>query len=534
MAWQNHNCGCHCRSLIVDQNFPKHPTPSLPLCLYFSLPAGPPSLTNQSVGTLSHPLASNRVPPFHSRPPHTPSQLISFVAASNPSSGAKLGTGRSRLFLGACSAVACTTHARTYLKKSGERATDLGRCSGCLSSAGMSSSSSSSSAASASAVFPPSSPPPPLLVENLPPLHQLTPVAAAPPSSEQLCYVHCHFCDTVLVVSVPTSSLFKTVTVRCGHCSSLLTVNMRGLLFPGTPTSTAAAPTDVTSTTTTTITTAPATSVNNTGQFNNFPSSLNLAPNPPHHQSLLDEISSTNQSLHLLEQHGLGGLISAGGRNPAAPTPPQPPSVGKGAKDPSPRSNPVVNRLAHTALALPHCQELESAAQLLFQPDEQCGCRHGVCYLAACGMRRELQRTCALCEHWPYPPEKRQRVPSAYNRFINHDRPVVLSATAMPPRWQQPAWAGAEAGPARLALLLIICIDLTSAFSFLALPRGRGKCDCRDEIQRIKAGNPDISHREAFSAAAKNVSGFLPPLSPRLKKTNLLPQVINRPITLSM
>lgn len=28
---------------------------------------------------------------------------------------------------------------------------------------------------------------------------------------------------------------------------------------------------------------------------------------------------------------------------------------------------------------------------------------------------------------------------------------------------------------------------------------------CRDEIQRIKAGNPDISHREAFSAAAKNV-----------------------------
>lgn len=28
---------------------------------------------------------------------------------------------------------------------------------------------------------------------------------------------------------------------------------------------------------------------------------------------------------------------------------------------------------------------------------------------------------------------------------------------------------------------------------------------CREEIQRIKAGNPDISHREAFSAAAKNV-----------------------------
>ncbi|GJX76904.1 axial regulator YABBY 1, partial [Tanacetum coccineum] len=30
----------------------------------------------------------------------------------------------------------------------------------------------------------------------------------------------------------------------------------------------------------------------------------------------------------------------------------------------------------------------------------------------------------------------------------------------------------------------------------------------REEIQRIKAGNPDISHREAFSAAAKNWAHF--------------------------
>ena len=29
--------------------------------------------------------------------------------------------------------------------------------------------------------------------------------------------------------------------------------------------------------------------------------------------------------------------------------------------------------------------------------------------------------------------------------------------------------------------------------------------NCREEIQRIKANNPDISHREAFSTAAKNV-----------------------------
>jgi len=30
--------------------------------------------------------------------------------------------------------------------------------------------------------------------------------------------------------------------------------------------------------------------------------------------------------------------------------------------------------------------------------------------------------------------------------------------------------------------------------------------DNREEIQRIKTSNPEISHREAFSAAAKNVS----------------------------
>lgn len=33
-------------------------------------------------------------------------------------------------------------------------------------------------------------------------------------------------------VSVPCTSLFKTVTVRCGHCTNLLPVNMRALLLP--------------------------------------------------------------------------------------------------------------------------------------------------------------------------------------------------------------------------------------------------------------------------------------------------------------
>lgn len=33
-------------------------------------------------------------------------------------------------------------------------------------------------------------------------------------------------------MSVPCTSLFKTVTVRCGHCTNLLPVNLRGLLLP--------------------------------------------------------------------------------------------------------------------------------------------------------------------------------------------------------------------------------------------------------------------------------------------------------------
>uniref|UniRef100_A0ACD5U5L3 Uncharacterized protein n=1 Tax=Avena sativa TaxID=4498 RepID=A0ACD5U5L3_AVESA len=235
----------------------------------------------------------------------------------------------------------------------------------------------------------------------------------APSDTEQLCYVHCHICDTVLVVSVPSSSLFKTVTVRCGHCSSLLTVDMRGLLVPTTTTTTATMSANSAVTTTTTTTSPPPPPAAHHGQFQ-YPSSLNILP--PRH-SLLDEISSANPSLQLLEQHGLGGLIAAaGGRNATAPAvpPPLPPpaSVGKGGKEPSPRTNSVVNR----------------------------------------------------------PPEKRQRVPSAYNRFI------------------------------------------------------------KDEIQRIKAGNPDISHREAFSAAAKNWAHFphihfgLMPDHQGIRKTTLLPQ----------
>ncbi|KAE8711397.1 Protein YABBY 2 [Hibiscus syriacus] len=69
-----------------------------------------------------------------------------------------------------------------------------------------------------------------------------------------------------------------------------------------------------------------------------------------------------------------------------------------------------------------------------------------------CGSSSKCNKFSA--EHEPtrmppiHPPEKRQRVPSAYNRFI------------------------------------------------------------KEEIQRIKVSNPDISHREAFSTAAKNWAHF--------------------------
>ncbi|AAF22893.1 T27G7.15 [Arabidopsis thaliana] len=45
-------------------------------------------------------------------------------------------------------------------------------------------------------------------------------------SSERVCYVHCSFCTTILAVSVPYASLFTLVTVRCGHCTNLLSLNI--------------------------------------------------------------------------------------------------------------------------------------------------------------------------------------------------------------------------------------------------------------------------------------------------------------------
>ncbi|XP_010533151.1 PREDICTED: axial regulator YABBY 5 [Tarenaya hassleriana] len=54
--------------------------------------------------------------------------------------------------------------------------------------------------------------------------------AATATASEQLCYIPCNFCNIVLAVSVPCSSLFDIVTVRCGHCTNLWSVNMAAAL----------------------------------------------------------------------------------------------------------------------------------------------------------------------------------------------------------------------------------------------------------------------------------------------------------------
>ncbi|CAH9096515.1 unnamed protein product [Cuscuta europaea] len=156
------------------------------------------------------------------------------------------------------------------------------------------------------------------------------------PSGEELCYVRCSYCEIVLAVSVPCSSLFKTVAVRCGHCTNLLSVNMCALLLQPAQ------------------------------------NQLHLPHSFFSPQTLLEEIRNTPPGLNLMNQ----------------PNPHESMLPIRGFDElPKP---PVANR----------------------------------------------------------PPEKRQRVPSAYNRFI------------------------------------------------------------KDEIQRIKAGNPDISHREAFSAAAKNWAHF--------------------------
>ncbi|KAK1413963.1 hypothetical protein QVD17_29700 [Tagetes erecta] len=157
-------------------------------------------------------------------------------------------------------------------------------------------------------------------------------------TSEQLCYIPCNFCNIVLAVSVPCSNLYDMVTVRCGHCTNLWSVNM-GM---------AAAFNQSIS--------------NSNSTYQDSTSNQHTQKGPTH---------TTNYRVDL-------GSSSKYNRIPMRPSPV------------SIAADQKINR----------------------------------------------------------PPEKRQRVPSAYNQFI------------------------------------------------------------KEEIQRIKANNPEISHREAFSTAAKNWAHF--------------------------
>ncbi|CAN8294980.1 unnamed protein product [Cochlearia groenlandica] len=152
-------------------------------------------------------------------------------------------------------------------------------------------------------------------------------------SSERICYVHCNFCTTILAVSVPYASLFTLVTVRCGHCTNLLSINI-GV-------------------------------------------SLHQTSHPPIHQDLHHKQHITSSSITIKD-------------------------CGSSSKSTNHFSTTLSGNVDRETPRLPPIR----------------------------------------------PPEKRQRVPSAYNRFI------------------------------------------------------------KEEIQRIKSGNPTITHREAFSTAAKNWAHF--------------------------
>lgn len=83
-------------------------------------------------------------------------------------------------------------------------------------------------------------------------------------------------------------------------------------------------------------------------------------------------------------------------------------------------------------------------------------------------------------------PEKKQRLPSAYNRFMRflYDLFLILNFQVYKKKQR-----------------------MNNIYKFLLLFR-KLKLK-RDEIQRIKSANPEIPHREAFSAAAKNVRKYI-------------------------
>ncbi|KAF7123512.1 hypothetical protein RHSIM_Rhsim12G0073800 [Rhododendron simsii] len=58
---------------------------------------------------------------------------------------------------------------------------------------------------------------------------------SVPPAADNLCYVRCNFCNTVLAVGIPCKRLLDTVTVKCGHCSNLSFLSTRGQCFDHQP-----------------------------------------------------------------------------------------------------------------------------------------------------------------------------------------------------------------------------------------------------------------------------------------------------------
>lgn len=45
-------------------------------------------------------------------------------------------------------------------------------------------------------------------------------------ASEHVCYVNCNYCNTILVVNVPNNCSYNIVTVRCGHCTMVLSMDL--------------------------------------------------------------------------------------------------------------------------------------------------------------------------------------------------------------------------------------------------------------------------------------------------------------------
>ncbi|RWW72333.1 hypothetical protein BHE74_00019881 [Ensete ventricosum] len=83
-------------------------------------------------------------------------------------------------------------------------------------------------------------------------------------------------------------------------------------------------------------------------------------------------------------------------------------------------------------------------------------------------------------------PEKKHRMPSAYNRFMSP--------------YHVPSKLGLQSNPSLLSLQVVL-LKFTLGNCITHSP-----CHRREEIRRIKAAKPDIPHREAFSKASKNVS----------------------------